>query len=403
MPLNINNLTAGTPVTFNAQTSAQRMVFDSATVAFRIVNNTTGIVTVSEENSDGFICQVNPGATELGLMQNAILVEAQYSGPVTITPFTWIPVSSGASNTFTSSQTFNAPSSLAPAAYFTGGGPVSTVMPTIFNFNNVAHFVGGEAGVSSVGTGSSAYTTWYSATGSNVFFSAVSSGGSYASRNPVTTNAGFQLINSTWNGVQYRQTGGFNWRCTEVTATTSACGCDLNLFVTETGTNTTRASWFRNNGTFEPFAGIRFGSAGLSVLSTYEEGTWTPVVSSTGATFSVNATQTVGRYVRIGKLVTVEFAVSLSGATTGTTTNQVNFAGMPYASQLIGTGHNHRPVLIGENFTTTATGGLVANLIASTAFNVAVASTTGGTAALTAATFSGSGARITGAFTYQVA
>jgi hypothetical protein len=153
----------------------------------------------------------------------------------------------------------------------------------------------------------------------------------------------------------------------------------------------------------EPGFGIRFGSAGLSVLSTYEEGTWTPVVSSTGATFSVNATETVGRYVRIGKLVTVEFAVSLSGATTGTTTHQVNFAGMPYASQLIGTGHNHRPVLIGENFTTTATGGLVANLIASTAFNVAVASTTGGTTPLTAATFSGSGARITGAFTYQVA
>lgn len=403
MPLNINNLTAGTPVTFNAQTSAQRMVFDSANVAFRIVNNTTGIVTVQEENSDTFICQVDPGATAFGLMQNAILVEAQYPGPVTLTPYTWVPVSSGASNTFTTSQTFNAPSSLAPAAYFTGGGPVSTVMPTIFNFNNVAHFVGGEAGVSSVGTGSTAYTTFYSATNTNMLWSAVSAGGSYASRGAATVNAGLQFTNATWNGVQYRQNGGMNWRLTEAVASTTACGCDFAIFVTETGTNTARQSWFRNNGTFEPFAGVRFGSAGLSVLSTYEEGTWTPVVSSTGATFSVNATETVGRYIRIGKQVTVEFAVQLSGATTGTTTNQVNIAGMPYASQLLGTGQNHRPVLLGDGFITTATSGLVANLIASTTFNVSVASTTGGMAALTAATFSGSGARITGAFTYQVA
>jgi len=92
MPLNINNLTAGTPVTFNAQTSPQRMVFDSENIAFRIVNNTTGIVTVSEENSDGFICQVNPGATAFGLMQNAILVKAQYPGSVTLTPYSWVPV-----------------------------------------------------------------------------------------------------------------------------------------------------------------------------------------------------------------------------------------------------------------------------------------------------------------------
>jgi hypothetical protein len=403
MPLNINNLTAGTPVTFNVQTSVQRMVFDSATVAFRIVNNTPGIVTVLEENSDSFICQVDPGATAFGLIQNAIFVEAQYPGSVTLTPYTWVPVSSGAPNTFTTSQTFNAPSSLAPAVYFTGGGPVSTVMPTIFNFNNVAHFVGGEAGVSSVGTGSTAYTTFYSATNTNILFSAVSSGGSYASRGAAILNSGFQVTSATWNSVQYRQNGGYSWRLTETTASTTACGCDFQIFVTETGTNTTRVTWFRNNGTFEPFAGIRFGTAGLSVLSTYEEGTWTPVVSSTGATFSVNATETVARYIRIGKQVTVEFAVQLSGATTGTTTNQVNIAGMPYASQLIGTGHNHRPVLIGESFTTTATSGLVANLIASTAFNVAVASTTGGTSPLTAATFSGSGARITGAFTYQVA
>jgi hypothetical protein len=388
MPLNINNLTAGTPVTFNAQTSVQRMVFDSATVAFRIVNNTTGIVTVSEENSDGFICQVDPGATAFGLMQNAILVEAQYSGPVTITPFTWIPVSSGASNTFTGGNKFVSPSGTNSGILVQSAGTISAEeAPVTTNVSAPAHVV------------------QYNSCGFHNLLSVSRANGTYASKTGlVANNSIFQLLCYGWDNVsQYRIGAGISLSATEAWSAT-ACGAQQAFFVVPNGTTSIRtAAIIRNDGVVEPGFGIRFGSAGLSVLSTYEEGTWTPVVSSTGATFSVNATDTAGRYVRIGKLVTVEFAVSLSGATTGTTTNQVNIAGMPYASQLIGTGHNHRPVLIGENFTTTATSGLVANLIASTAFNVAVASTTGGTAALTAATFSGSGARITGSFTYQVA
>jgi hypothetical protein len=397
MPLNINNLTAGTPVTFNAQTSVQRMVFDSATVAFRIVNNTTGIVTVSEENSDGFICQVDPGATAFGLMQNAILVEAQYSGPVTITPFTWIPVSSGASNTFTGGNKFVSPSGTNSGILVQSAGTISAEEAPVTT-NVSARFQGAE-------TASPAHVVQYNSCGFHNLLSVSRANGTYASKTGlVANNSIFQLLCYGWDNVsQYRIGAGISLSATEAWSAT-ACGAQQAFFVVPNGTTSIRtAAIIRNDGVVEPGFGIRFGSAGLSVLSTYEEGTWTPVVSSTGATFSVNATETAGRYVRIGKLVTVEFAVSLSGATTGTTTNQVNIAGMPYASQLIGTGHNHRPVLIGENFTTTATSGLVANLIASTAFNVAVASTTGGTAALTAATFSGSGARITGSFTYQVA
>jgi hypothetical protein len=398
MPLNINNLTAGTPVTFNAQTSAQRMVFDSATVAFRIVNNTPGIVTVMEENSDSFICQVDPGATAFGLMQNAILVEAQYSGPVTLTPYTWTPVSSTGANTFTGGNTFVSPSVTSNGILVQANGTISGNEPAVVVNNNVSGvFQGAEK--------TTANTVQFI---SNQFHNGLlfyRSNGTYASKTGIlASNSLVQMLSYGWDGVsQYRLGAGLSWSATEAWSATAA-GCQQSFFVIPNGTTSLRtAVIIRNDGVAEPGFGIRLGSAGLSVLSTYEEGTWTPVVSSTGATFSVNATETVARYIRIGKQVTVEFAVQLSGATTGTTTNQVNIAGMPYASQLIGTGHNHRPVLIGESFTTTATGGLVANLIASTAFNVAVASTTGGTSPLTAATFSGSGARITGAFTYQVA
>jgi len=399
MPLNINNLTAGTPVTFNAQTSAQRMVFDSATVAFRIVNNTPGIVTVMEENSDSFICQVDPGATAFGLMQNAILVEAQYPGPVTVTPYTWVPVSANSPQTFTGNYTTNFPIQI-------NAGNVSQVEPNNYNTNpSFAQNNGLQVqGYDSGGSVAQLIVSFYTA-GTNAQLAFNRCNGTYASKTGILNNNALGAVN--FYGMKTTQTnarfaGGWQWNASEDWGTTNH-GSQAIVTVYRNVDGASRSSFIRNDGVWEPGYGIRFGTTGLSVLSTYEEGTWTPVVSSTGATFSVNATETVGRYIRIGKQVTVEFAVQLSGATTGTTTNQINIAGMPYASQLLGTGHNHRPVLIGEGFTTTATSGLVANLIASTAFNVAVASTTGGTAALTAATFSGSGSRITGAFTYQVA
>lgn len=317
---------------------------------------------------------------------------------------TWQAAGVNRPNTFTTSQTFNAPSSLAPAAYFTGGGVVSTYLPPIFNFNNVSHFIGGEAGVSSVGASSSAYNTYFACTNTNVLFSAVSSGGSYSSRNAALLNAGLQIINAVWNTSTYRQNGNISFVCTEATVSTTTSGTDLQFRVTETGTNTARISWFRNNGTFEPAAGIRFTSAGLSILSTYEEGTWTPGVRSTGATFTVNATETVGRYIRIGKIVHVEFAIELSAATTGTTTNIVWLQNLPYAAQLVGTKLNNRPVLAYEGFTIgSANGGVNAQLTTATEFSLTFVrdNTTMGT--LTGGMFSGSGARISGAFSYQVA
>jgi hypothetical protein len=310
---------------------------------------------------------------------------------------TWIVAGTTKPNTFTGGNKFVSPSTTSSGILVQSSGTISAEeAPTTTNVS--ARFQGAE-------TASPAHTVQINSCGFHNVLSFNRANGTYASKTGlVTSNSVFQIFASGWDNVAtYRTGGAITTTATENWSATN-CGMRMNFLTCADGTTSARSVLIlRQDGTTEPQFGIRFGSTGLSVLSTYEEGTWTPVVSSTGATFSVNATETVGRYVRIGKMVFVEFAVQLSGATTGTTTNQVNIAGMPYASQLIGTGHNHRPVLIGESFTTTATGGLVANLVASTAFNVAVASTTGGTSALTAGTFSGSGARITGAFSYQVA
>lgn len=317
----------------------------------------------------------------------------------------WQPAGTTRPNNFTTQQTFTGNyTSNFPIQI--NAGNVSQVEPNIYNTspsftqNNGIQVQGYDSG----GSNAQLIISFYTAN-TNAQLALNRCNGTYASKTGILNNNALGAVN--FYGMKTTQTnarfaGGWQWNATEDWGTSNH-GSQAIVTVYRNVDGASRSSYIRNDGVWEPGYGIRFGTAGLSVLSTYEEGTWTPVVSSTGATFSVNGTETVGRYVRIGKMIFVEFAVQLSGATTGTTTNQVNIAGMPYASQTIGTGHNHRPVLIGESFTTTATSGLVANLIASTAFNVAVASTTGGTSPLTAGTFSGSGARITGAFSYQVA
>ena len=152
-------------------------------------------------------------------------------------------------------------------------------------------------------------------------------------------------------------------------------------------------------------SGVKFGG-GTGTLNYFEESTWTPGVRSSNnlATFSVNATETVGRYTRIGKMVFVEFALQLSGATSGTTTGEVVFQNLPFAAQALGSGINYRAVGMAEGFSIpTNNGGILFRLIASTEFVLSIQLLAGGAGSLLASTFSGSGARISGGFQYQVA
>jgi hypothetical protein len=233
MPLNINNLTAGTPVAFNAQTSVHRMVFDSATVAFQIVNNTTGIVTVLEENSDSFICQVDPGATAFGLMQNAILVEAQYPGPVILTPYTWIPVSSGNANTWTAQNIFKSPSATVAGGVFQSSGTVSAISAGYGGSNLVAQFIAEESSVFPY--------TLYEATGNSQghILAFRQSRGTYASR--TATQSGDllgQLNFGGHNGTALVDNKARIQTTATETYTAGANGTNLQFFTTAAGAST---------------------------------------------------------------------------------------------------------------------------------------------------------------------
>ena len=342
MPLNINNLTAGTPVTFNAQTSAQRMVFDSATVAFRIVNNTPGIVTVMEENSDSFICQVDPGATAFGLMQNAIFVEAQYPGPVTVTPYTWVPVSANSPQTFTGNYTTNFPIQI-------NAGNVSQVEPNIYNTvpaaiqNNGIQVQGYDSG----GANAQLYISFYNAnSAASLAFNRCN--GTYASKTGILNNHSLGAIQ--FYGMKTTQTnarfaGGWQWNATEDWGATNH-GSQALVTVYRNSDGASRSSFIRNDGVWEPGYGIRFGTTGLSVLSIYEEGSWTPTFTGTGVT--ITYTSRVGSYRRIGNYVFVNATVVF--ATSTSTGAKVTVTGLPY-TPLAGEFYTGSGILAGASTT----------------------------------------------------
>jgi len=75
--------------------------------------------------------------------------------------------------------------------------------------------------------------------------------------------------------------------------------------------------------------GIYLGGTGAAnYLDDYEEGTWTPVFSSSGATITSSAR---GSYTKIGELVTVSFYIFVTGKS-GTITNSLYIEGLPFVS-----------------------------------------------------------------------
>ena len=115
----------------------------------------------------------------------------------------------------------------------------------------------------------------------------------------------------------------------------SATGSDTNIGITLTPKGTGNAVLTSGNLVVASGAGIDFSAdphaPGMTseLLDDYEEGTWTPTYSSSGATFTYSV-QT-GWYRKIGNLVTVGFTLSASAS--GTVTNSLSISGLPFASK----------------------------------------------------------------------
>jgi hypothetical protein len=71
------------------------------------------------------------------------------------------------------------------------------------------------------------------------------------------------------------------------------------------------------------------GTGTSELLADYEEGTWTPTLSSSGATFIYTAS-TGGTYVKVGNVVTVHAVITISSHSGGTGGDSLFFANLPF-------------------------------------------------------------------------
>ena len=91
-----------------------------------------------------------------------------------------------------------------------------------------------------------------------------------------------------------------------------------------------------NSGTGITFPATQSASSNANTLDDYEEGTWTPAYSSSGASFT-HATQ-IGRYVKIGSLVTA-YGYIVCTSVSGTTSNAVTVTGLPFTIENVANGN----------------------------------------------------------------
>lgn len=79
------------------------------------------------------------------------------------------------------------------------------------------------------------------------------------------------------------------------------------------------------------FPATQNASADANTLDDYEEGSWTPTIGGSGGESGQAYSLQVGKYVKIGKHVHVQFSVTLSALGTITTSAQIK--GLPFTSE----------------------------------------------------------------------
>jgi hypothetical protein len=110
----------------------------------------------------------------------------------------------------------------------------------------------------------------------------------------------------------------------------------------KTNNGTTVLTWDNNGaiaigGRASPASGVgvafpaaQSASTDVNTLDDYEEGTWTPGISFGGGTTGITYTTQDGRYTKIGRQVTVHFAVTLSSK--GSSSGAAAITGLPFTT-----------------------------------------------------------------------
>ena len=97
---------------------------------------------------------------------------------------------------------------------------------------------------------------------------------------------------------------------------------------------TSSSTIFHVEGDATVTGGIRLGGTGTAnELDDYEEGTWTPVLTTSGTNYSsVGYSIQYGHYVKVGQMVTVQCRVQTNSFTQGSPSGNIRISGLPFTS-----------------------------------------------------------------------
>jgi hypothetical protein len=124
------------------------------------------------------------------------------------------------------------------------------------------------------------------------------------------------------------------------------------VFTNTIGIGGATASTSGNGITFPSSASM---STDVNTLDDYEEGTWTPDLREEATSRSPTYSFVSGRYVKIGKLVYIEFGFALSNKGSGSGSGQIRIYGLPYTSLSYGAYQEPNARYFGGGFTTAST------------------------------------------------
>jgi hypothetical protein len=131
-------------------------------------------------------------------------------------------------------------------------------------------------------------------------------------------------------------------------------------------------------GTGIAFPAAQSASSDVNTLDDYEEGTWTPALAFGGGTTGITYSSQVGRYTKVGNIVTLQCYVQLSNK--GSSSGAMTLTGFPFGSA--SGSNNYCAVACWANTLTGITGGLIGYVNPASSFMYWYCSTTGAVSAL---------------------
>ena len=148
--------------------------------------------------------------------------------------------------------------------------------------------------------------------------------------------AGNAYYNSNWKyklastaTLQSQDSGGFKWFTAPTGTIGNAITFTQSLGIVHEST-LTLAGGTSSIGTGIAFPATQSASSNANTLDDYEEGTWTPLLQSTGGSPTVTYVNQIGRYTKIGRIVTVQGRLQISAISGGA--GNIIISGLPFAN-----------------------------------------------------------------------